>query len=244
MRQIFSIRFFAAVGAVVALLFLLTTVFTARHVIDSAIDDGGSATADPQHRSIDLVDVVSSSTNPAFSVSPDGVAAADTSLLLDPTRAVRIVAGTPGVDNCGRLTEPGACAVVADLLGEGVVWFALVPMGNDRTVPMPAIDSLEGGLATLVNGWQLPHAAALDRRCGDELFDSYRSFKQILGDNFTSVYDLDQRRLSAVVCRQMVPYAPPPASTIAPPPATPVPTVVGSVPVTPVTTGGVSNPTP
>ena len=122
------------------------------------------------------------------------------------------------------------------------MWFALVPMGNGRTVPMPAVDTLEDGVATLVNGWQLPHAAAFDRRCpaqngdGDEVFESYRQFKQLFGENFTTIYDIDQRQLTAVVCRQMVPYAPPPDSTLAPPPPTPVPTA--SRRTAPVTTAG------
>jgi hypothetical protein len=213
-RQIFSVRFFAAVGAVAGLLFLLFTIFTARGVIDEAIDDDGAGAADVQSRGIDLVDVITASSNPGFQVSADGVASADTQFTLDPSRKVTIVAGTPGEDHCGRSAEPGVCAVVADLLGEGVVWFALVPMGNGRSVPLPAIDTLDGGFATLVNGWQLPHVPALDRRCGeDELFESYRQFKQILGENFTAIYDIDQRQLTAVVCRQVVPYAPPAEST-------------------------------
>jgi len=208
MRQIFSVRFFAAVGAVAGLLFLLFTVFTARGVIDEAIDDGADA-AEVQLRGVDLVDVVTASSNPAFAVSGDAVASGDTEFTLDPSRKLTIKGGTPGEDHCGRSNEPGACAVVAELLGEGVVWFALVPMGNGRSVPLPAIDTLDGGFATLVNGWQLPHVPALDRRCGDdELFESYRQFKRVLGENFTTIYDIDQRQLTAVVCRQMVPYAP------------------------------------
>jgi hypothetical protein len=213
MRQIFSVRFFAAVGAVAGLLFLLTTIFTASSAIDSAIDDEAPEAA-PTPRTIDLVDVVTGSGNPAFQISADGVAAADTTFVIDPTRQVRVVAGTPGVDHCGRIAEPGACAIVADLLGEGVVWFALVPMGGGRSVALPAIDTLEDGLATLTNGWRLPYAPVLDRRCPapgtdeDEVFESYRQFKQLFGEDFVSVYDLDQRRLTAVVCRQRVVYAP------------------------------------
>ena len=58
MRQIFSVRFFAAVGCVAALLFVLVTVFAARRAIDGDdLDDGR-----PAPRSIDLVDhIVSSS---------------------------------------------------------------------------------------------------------------------------------------------------------------------------------------
>jgi hypothetical protein len=216
-REIFSVRFFIAIGAVAGLLFLLFTFFVARDVVDEAISDNGADAADLERRAIDLVDVVTATSNPNFQFSPDGEATSNVEFMLDPSRKVTVVAGTPGEDDCGRLAEPGACAIVADLLGEGVVWFALVPMGNGRSVPLPAIDSLESGVATLVNGWQLPHAPALDRRCDDELFESYRQWKQILGENFTTLYDIDQRQLSAVVCRQVVPYGPRPEAGVSDP---------------------------
>jgi hypothetical protein len=210
MRQIFSVRFFAAVGAVVGLFFLLTTVFATRQ----AIEGGGSDVADTLmlHR-IDLVEQVASASNPFLRLGPDGTTVNDTVLTIDPTRVMRIVDGTPGELLCPDLGQAGACAVVADLLGEAVVWFALVPMGPDRTVEMPAIDTLDTGIATLVNGWQLPFAPVLDRRCGDEEFASYREFRRQLGDDFTSIFDIDQRRLTAVECRVRVPYAPEPGTT-------------------------------
>lgn len=208
MRQVFTIRFFAAVGGVIALFFLLTTVFATREVIEGGDDDQGAVEL---HR-IDLVEQVFSSRNPGFRVGVDGRAINDTDLIIDGSRALRVVADTPGVNLCPEFPEIGACAVVADLLGEGVVWFALVPMGPDRTVQLPAIDTLDGGIATLVNGWQLPFAPVLDRRCGvgenAETFDSYRQFRELLGDDFTSVYDIEERRLTAVLCRERVPYAP------------------------------------
>src|SRR5215207_4660729 len=156
MRQIFSVRFFAAVGAVAALLFVLTTFRAAEGVID----DGDDADAPADVRVIDLVDIVRGSSNPAWHVDADsGLAVGDTRITIDPSRSVSIVEGTAGVDYCGRAAEPGACAVVLDLLGEGVVWFALVPAGGEAgDVPLPAVDTLEDGVATLVNGWQLPHA--------------------------------------------------------------------------------------
>jgi hypothetical protein len=217
MRQIFSVRFFAAVGAVAGLLFLLSTVFAAKQVID---DDGDGDAGPPLHV-IDFVDRVESSSNPSFGFDADGLADVDTVFVIDASRQVVVRAGTPGEDHCGRLAEPGACALVADLLGEGVVWLALVPIGADPlSVPMPAVDTLDGGVATLVNGWQLPHAPAFDRRCGSgenaERFESYRQFKQLMGDDFITIYDLRDRRLTAVVCRQRVPYAPPSSTTLAP----------------------------
>lgn len=208
MRQIFSIRFFAAIGAVVGLFFLLSTIFATSEAIDGTVD---TSTTIPSRR-IDLVERISFSTDPSFRLGADGLAAGDTELVLDEQRRVRLVAGTPGVAHCDLSGPAGSCAVVADLLGEGVIWFALVPSGEDATVRLPAIDVLDGGVATLVNGWQLPYATVLDRRCregGQEVeFSSYREFRDELGDDFTTVYDSELRLLVAVECRTRVPYAP------------------------------------
>lgn len=217
MREIFTVRFFAAVGGVVGLFFLLTTIFATREVIESDGDDTGAVEL---HR-IDLVEQVFSSRNTSFRLdAPDGepgVASNATDLIIDGTRQIGVVEGTPGINHCPAFAEIGACAVVADLLGEGVVWFALVPMGTDRTVDLPAIDTLDDGFATLVNGWQVPFAPVLDRRCGigddAEEFASYQEFRKILGDDFVSVFDIDERRLVAVECRQRVAYAPEPVPT-------------------------------
>lgn len=213
MRQIFTIRFLAAAGAVVGLFFLLVTIFATQSAIEGAVGDDASDTTPPLHR-IDFIDQVFSSSNPNFRVTADGVAANATDLVIDGSRSLRIVRDTPGVDLCPRFGVVGACAVVADLLGEAVVWFALVPMGSGRTVDLPAIDTLEDGVATLVNGWQIPFAPVLDRRCNDGEFDSYRQLRERLGDRFIAVYDLDERRLTAVVCRARVPYARVPSTTL------------------------------
>lgn len=205
MREIFSVRFFAAVGGVVGLFFLLTTIFATREVIDGG---GGDDVATVQVHTIDLVEQVFSSRNSGFLVGRDGLAANDTELIIDGQRSLRIVTGTPGEDHCPQFGEIGACAVVADLLGEAVVWFALVPMGSQRTVALPAIDVLDDGRATLVNGWRLPYAPVLDRRCLDEEFESYRQFRELLDDDFTSIYGIEDRRLIAVQCRTRVAYAP------------------------------------
>jgi len=217
MRQIFSVRFFAAVGAVVGLFFLLTTFLATREVIEG---DGDDSAVSVQLHKIDLVEQMFSSSNGGFRVGGDGLASADTNFVIDGTRSLRVVSGTPGEMLCPNFGEIGACAVVADLLGEAVVWFALVPMGANKTVRMPAIDTLDDGLATLVNGWQVEFAPVLDRRCGRgtqaspaEEFESYREFRSVFGDNFTAIFDIDERRLSAVECRVRVPYAPEPAET-------------------------------
>jgi len=218
MRQIFTLRFFAAVGAVVGLFFLLTTIFATREAIEG---DGGGATPIETHP-VDLVEQVFSSRTAGFeivAVEDDdddgdaravtvGVAGSDTELIIDGSRSVWIVAGTPGEMHCDEFGEIGACAIVADLLGEAVVWFAIVPMGSNGSVELPAIDVLDDGLATLVNGWRVRYASVLDRRCGDEEFASYVEFREQLGDDFVSIFSLDDRRLVAVECGARVPYAP------------------------------------
>ena len=210
MREIFSVRFFAAAGAVVGLFFLLTTVFATREVIEGDGDDGSAVV---ELHKLDLVDQVFSSSNPRFQIAADGFAQNDTDLIIDGTRSLRVVGGTPGEMLCPAFGEIGACAVVADLLGEAVVWFALVPMGSNKTVRMPAIDTLDDGVATLVNGWQVGFAPVLDRRCSAEDFESYAAFRRALGDDFTAIFDIEQRRLSAVECRVRVPYTPEPTTT-------------------------------
>ena len=100
---------------------------------------------------------------------------------------MRIVPGTPGEINCTALGETAECAVVADLLGDAVVWFAIVPLASSQTVALPAIVSLDEGYATLTNGWQLPHAPELERRCARD-FESFTAFREEVGTDFTSIY--------------------------------------------------------
>jgi hypothetical protein len=207
MREIFSVRFFAAAGAVAGLFFLLTTIFITRDAIEG---DSQQELAVEEVHKIDLVEQVFSSSNASFRIGFDGLTTSDTNLIIDGFRSLRVVSGTPGEMLCPDLGQIGGCAVVADLLGEAVVWFALVPMGPNKTVRMPAIDTLDNDLATLVNGWQVVYAPVLDRRCPNEEFESYREFRELMGDDFTAIFDLVQRRLTAVECRTRVSYAPEP----------------------------------
>lgn len=193
MRQIFSVRFFAAVGAVFGLFLLLTAIFGGGDPVAELRDDT------PRPRQVDLVEQVFAVVDDGFEIDADGVSRGTLSLVLDAERTVRIVAGTHGENSCDELGRVGACALAADVLGDAVVWFALVPMGPDETVELPAIDVLDDEFAVLVNGWRLRYAPVLDRRCAQE-FASYSEFRAELGDAFTSVFDLEEQRLVAVVC--------------------------------------------
>ncbi|MGH9134495.1 MAG: hypothetical protein ACRDZZ_11195 [Ilumatobacteraceae bacterium] len=195
MRQIFTVRFFAAVGALLGLVVLLSAVFRGGGTVAQL------AERSPMERRIDLVALVFSSRADDFTIGADGITTGSLDLVIDAERTMRIVPGTRGEANCDAIGEVAKCAVVADLLGDGVVWFAIVPLGASQTVELPAIVSLDDGFATLANGWQLPYAPILERRCARE-FESFTDFREQLGTDFVSVYSLTEGKLTDVVCNQ------------------------------------------
>ena len=194
MRQIFTVRFFAALGAIVLLAVFVAVVFGGDDPVTEIVESA------PLQRRIDLVDPVFSVIGNDVAIGDDGTAVAPFELILDGQRTMRITEGTYGEITCEELAEIGRCAVVADLLGDGVVWFSLVPLGARSTVEMPAIVSLDGDLATLSNGWMVPFADVLERRCADREFASFREWSAELGTEFTSIYDLPTDQLTDVVC--------------------------------------------
>jgi hypothetical protein len=129
----------------------------------------------------------------------DGVSRGALELVLDAQRTMRIVPGTVGEVNCAELAQVAKCAVLADLLGDGVAWFGILPLRSDSTLVLPAIVSLDDGYATLTNGWQLPYAPVLERQC-DREFESFTEFREELGTRFSSIYSLPDGEITDVVC--------------------------------------------
>jgi hypothetical protein len=123
-------------------------------------------------------------------------------LILDAERIARIYPGTPGNVACKKRDQIAQCAVLADLLGDAVVRFKLVPMGPNFTFQLPAIESLDGGLATLVDGWQVPFAPIIDRtRCQDTVpAESFSEFLRMAGDEHRAIFTLASQEITAVVC--------------------------------------------
>lgn len=190
MRTIFSIRFLAAIGAVIGLFFLVSAVVAGRQTIADREPES------PRQRTIDLVAPIVGAELDGFGIV-DGVATGRAVFDLGDDRLVGVAPGTYGRIECLPTTEE--CVVVAELLGDAVIWFALVDAGPAGTVVMPAIDVLDRDEAVLVNGWRVPYATVLDRRC-DREFASYREFRDEIGTAFTSIYSLEDGELFAVVC--------------------------------------------
>lgn len=190
MRQFFGWRFWAAVLAL-AVVALAIVVFTGD-------DSASERTQSSQNRRLDLASFVYAAEQDRFRMA-DGYSRGYLSLILDGERTVRIQPGTPGLVRCRSLEEVGGCGVVADLLGDAVVWFALLPLGPRLTIELPPIVDLEDGYAVLTNGWELRYAPVLDRRC-DEETESFQDFLRKFGSRSTTIVDPGENRVTAVAC--------------------------------------------
>jgi len=73
-----------------------------------------------------------------------------------------------------------------------------VPLAAGFKIQLPAVEKLDAGYAHLVNGWEVPYARVIDRRC-DSPAESFSEFLRLV-PNHTSIYDLGRGALTAVTC--------------------------------------------
>lgn len=206
MREILSLRFVATVLALILSVVAVSRIAGGDDTDGGSVVDAGSSgeVELDRVRRIDLVDVVADieSENGRFGTAGftvvDGVAPLTARLILDELRAVDIVAGTPGVDNCPVSRRVGRCAVLADMLGEAVLWFSLVPV-DAGMIELGTVTAFDDEWAVLSDGFALPHADVFVRRCATE-FESFTQWRRELGDDYVTVYSLAERELTDVVC--------------------------------------------
>ena len=209
MRELLSFRMLAAlVGLLVA--FWLVSAITGDDTADGGVDGSGETTTDGiVERHIDLVARVTAvepvDALAGFAVESEtgagGVAVGSADLVLEGDRRMRIVSGTFGIDDCSTAEKRvGRCAVFADLLGEAVVWFQLSPI-DDGHIELPAVVGFDDDLARLANGFLLPHADVFTRRCSTE-YASFTEFRRDLGEDFVTLWSLEEERLTDVICRR------------------------------------------
>ena len=129
-----------------------------------------------------------------------GRSSADLYLTIDATRTMLVKAGTPGEVDCPLIAEPAQCIVAADLLGDGVLWFSLIPGTSGAVVSLPSVvEILPGGWVRLTNDWVVRYAAKVERSCADET-TSLTNFIEIYGDSATSSYNVEQQHIVRVTC--------------------------------------------
>ena len=197
MRYFFTARLWAALGM---LLGASALVFATLLLVN-----GGSSASNSGSRVIDVVAAVTTTEfGDGWQIS-DGRSVGDATLSLDDGRTLHIVDGTPGEVTCELPTIPYSCVIVADTLGSGVLWFALVPSDSSNgkeILTLPAlVDMLQGGdLGVLSNGWVVPLATPTVRNCDTET-TSLRDFINKFPDgNAIALLNLYQDQITEVVC--------------------------------------------
>ena len=195
MRQVLSWRFVATLAALFALTVIVYFAFGNRQSVAEVVKD-----QTVQTRRADLITLTLGSTSDGFAVH-DGRSSGTLTLQVLPVGfaqpvPVTIYAGTPGEVTCVDLATP--CAMLAQTVGDTVSWFAIVPLAAGFKIQLPAVTELDAGYAHLVNGWEVPYARVIDRRC-DSPAESFSEFLRLV-PNHTSIYDLGRGALTAVTC--------------------------------------------
>jgi len=200
MRQLSSWRTWAAIGV---LLVLATVV----QLITSRGPRGDDEVSlQPTERRVEAIaSVMMIQSSEAFGVI-EGITVGSATLTLDDGRAVNIVRDTPGEVNCADRTTPAACVLLADLLGDGVVWYALVNADGPaaRTLALPTlVDMVDGGdTGVLENGWHVPLTNGVVRTCaGAPRSRTLRAFIDLYSETgITTLLDLDRDEVVEVIC--------------------------------------------
>lgn len=211
-RQLLTLRFVAALAALVLLAVGVDAVFASGNQQGSLAVTGPSnrdANGDVIERRIDLISGIEQlDVSDDFAVGPDGTTVGTLDAVLDPDgrRVMRVAPGTPGEISCTTLEEPGTCAVIADVLGQAVVWFAVFPEADRDTVQLPPIVDLQEGYALFENGWQIKYPPAIDRdddeggTCAGQDITNFSDFLRRFGPNSTTIVDLETQQVVQVQC--------------------------------------------
>jgi len=195
MRQFASWRVWAAI---------LVVVMAASMLRACAGDDGPAASTEGLvSRRLDLISLTATIRSDAPWFVSDGAMSGDATVVLANGRVVQLADGTLGESSCLFPDVLNACVLLADTLGDGVVWFALLPApaSASNELELPAIDSLLDGVtyARLDNGWEVPLLDRVVRRCETET-PNLSSFVQRFADRHVTIIDLERAEVSAVRC--------------------------------------------
>jgi hypothetical protein len=196
MRNFLSARFAAALGIPIVVAFLIYAVL---------MNSGSSSQS--ANKVVHFVNYAASvNTVQAESdwIVVQGTTRSTARLALDDARTVYIADGTPGEITCTDFSSPNACVLIAELLGDAVVWFALAPATSEtlltRVALPPVVDMLNGGdFAVLSNGWVVPLATPTKRTCSTPTV-SLREFINKFASNMNVSLNLSTDHIDVVTC--------------------------------------------
>ena len=133
-------------------------------------------------------------------------------LSLDDLRVLTVQDGTltaeyGSTSACTDFAKPNACVLLADMLGDAVVWFALVPadvIAGREFLTLPGLVDMQanGDEGILRNGWVLKLATPVKRECGDVTTSSLRDFITRFPDQLSkTIMNLTTDNVVAVKCK-------------------------------------------
>jgi hypothetical protein len=151
-----------------------------------------------QQRRINLFAVVESLTADLGWEVQSGKTTATMRLTLDDGRTLTVPDGTL-VDNgsllpfCTDYVTPKACVLVADMLGQSVVWFSLIPVDTedgDSVLTLPGLVDMQenGDEGVLRNNWVVRLATPVTRECSTQATTSLRDFINKFPDTASNSY--------------------------------------------------------
>jgi hypothetical protein len=157
------------------------------NIIANLFRSDGQISPDRILRKIDLVASVNSiTTDPNWSQDGSRTTGGQIRLALDDLRTLSILESTmvddyATVPACTDFVTPNACVLLADMLGDAVVWFALVPAdtsSGQEFLTLPGLIDMRdnGNEGVLRNGWVVNLTNGVRRECGDIDTSSLRDF--------------------------------------------------------------------
>ena len=195
MKSFLSLRSWSALGSLVVSFVMLFAVFT--------LLQGGSESAAPAPMNVELVAVTESIVATDNWSIIDGKSTGEANITLDDGRVVTVFDQTRGEITCTDLA--GGCVMLADTLGDAIVWFALVPKDvedGDAQLTMPAlIDMRDGGdLGVLQNGWVVRLTVGVKRTCETETTSLRDFINKFSPDRSVTMLDLITDEVTEVKC--------------------------------------------
>ena len=195
------------------ILAVLLAVFVAAILLVATRDSSSEISVNQTLRKIDLVASVNSiNVDSAWSQDGGVTRGGAMRLSLDDLRVLTVQDGTLSAEYgsmsaCTDFVKPNACVLLADMLGDAVVWFALVPsdaLAGREFLTMPGLVDMQanGAEGILRNGWVINLATPVKRECGDTSTSSLRDFITRFPDQLSkTIVNLTTDNVVSVKCK-------------------------------------------
>ena len=196
----------------VFLIFVLLAVMAASVLFLFMRGSGSeSVVGNTSKRRIDLFALATTVTTDAGWSVLEGQTVGKMQLTLADDRVITIAESTfvddyKSVTACSDFEKKSACVLVADMLGDAVVWFALVQadtINGTQQLKLPGLVDMQsnGNEGVLGNGWVVALGVGVERICPNTETTSLRDFiTRFAGSSAVSIVDLEQDVVVQVSC--------------------------------------------